>query len=87
MAYIKYFKNFNNISIKNNKPLNIERIFSEELIKEFKDDIDWEYISINIPLSEEFIRKFKDKVSWNYICIYHMLSEDFIREFKNNIYI
>ena len=54
-------------------------------IKEFKDKVDWLYISSCQKLSESFIREFQDKVSWEDISKYQKLSESFIREFKNRI--
>ena len=63
-----------------------ENIFSEDFIREFKNKVDWCYISIYQKLSEDFIREFQNKVDWCYISIYQKLSEDFIREFKNKIY-
>ena len=58
---------------------------SEEFIREFKDKVNWRYISGCQKLSEDFIREFKDKVLWNYISGYQKLSEDFIREFKDRV--
>ena len=63
-------------------------IKSEKLncsVKEFKNNVDWAYISINQKLSEPFIREFKDKVAWGWISEYQKLSEPFIREFKDNV--
>ena len=53
--------------------------------KEFKDKVDWHYISSNKKLSESFIRKFKDYVNWGRISINQKLSENFIREFKDDV--
>ena len=58
---------------------------SEDFIIEFKDKVDWEYISKYQTLSEEFIRKFKNKVDWYWISKHQTLSEDFIREFQDKI--
>ena len=52
-------------------------------IKEFRDKVDWYYISWKQKLSKHFIREFKDKVNWDYISSYQKLSEHFIREFKD----
>ncbi len=52
-------------------------------IEEFKDYVNWEYISCHENFSEEFIREFKDYVNWYYISHYQKLSEEFIREFKD----
>ena len=58
---------------------------SEEFIREFKDKVDWEYISISQMLSEDFIKEFQNKVDWTYISECQQLSEDFIKEFQNKV--
>jgi hypothetical protein len=58
---------------------------SEDFIREFKDKVDWTYISIRQNLSEDFIREFQDKVDWDNISEFQKLSEDFIREFQNKV--
>ena len=67
----------------------IERIIEEEdldcSVREFKNKVDWESISINQKLSENFIREFKNKVNWEFISKYQKLSENFIREFNLKI--
>ena len=55
-------------------------------VKEFKDKVNWNYISTSQTLSEDFIREFKNKVDWPHISTSQTLSEDFIREFKDKIY-
>ena len=52
--------NFNDLKLYQ-KPL------SEDFIREFKNKVDWNWISVKQKLSENFIREFKDKVSWGYI--------------------
>jgi len=54
-------------------------------VDEFKDKVDWYYISYYQKLSENFIREFKDKVDWHYISERQKLSEDFIREFEDKV--
>ena len=54
-------------------------------VKEFKDKVSCDFISINQKLSEDFIREFKDKADWHYISKYQKLSENFIREFKDKV--
>ena len=54
---------------------------SEDIIREFQDEIDWWGVSEAQFLSEEFIREFKYKVVWNWISETQILSEDFIDEF------
>ena len=67
-----------------------KRLLSEEFIREFKDNVDWDMISNYQTLSEDFIREFKDNVNWLYISrnsnLKYKLSEDFIREFKDKLY-
>jgi len=59
---------------------------SENFISEFKDKVNWTYISRYQKLTENFISEFKDKVNWDYISANQKLTEDFIREFKDNVY-
>jgi hypothetical protein len=58
---------------------------SKDFIREFKDKVDWYYISRYQELSEDFVRKFKDEVDWVYISIHQKLSENFIREFRDKV--
>ena len=57
--------------------------------KEFKNKVDWFYISkyqkLYQKLSLDFIREFKSKVDWTNISINQVLSLDFIREFKDKV--
>ena len=54
-------------------------------IEEFKNKVNWLYISINQKLSEDFIREFKDKVYWQYVSSNQNLSKDFILELKDRV--
>ena len=54
-------------------------------IEEFRDKVDWTYISQYQKLSEGFIREFKDKVNWKYIAFSQKLSEEFIKEFRDKV--
>jgi hypothetical protein len=58
---------------------------SEDFIREFKDRVDWYYISKCQKLSESFIREFQDKVDWDNILVYQKLFEEFKKEFINRI--
>ena len=58
---------------------------SAEFIREFKDKVDWEYISSYQTLSEDFIREFQDKVDWYFISMHQTLSEEFIIEFQDKV--
>ena len=58
---------------------------TEEFIREFKDRVNWIYISVCQKLSEDFIREFEDIVDWYWISRSQKLSEDFIREFEDKV--
>lgn len=55
---------------------------SEDFIRDFQDEVDWDYISKYQQLSEDFIREFKNEVDWYFMSIYQKLSEGFIQEFN-----
>lgn len=59
---------------------------SEDCIRQFKDEINWGYISVYYKLSENFIREFKDRVHWSSISSHQTLSESFIEEFKDRVH-
>lgn len=61
------------------------KILSEEFIREFKDYVNWYYVSSSQSLSENFIREFKDSVDWRYIGIRQNLSKEFIYEFYDKV--
>jgi hypothetical protein len=67
----------------------IEQIIKDQelncSIAEFKDKVDWNYISEYQKLSEVFITKFKDKVNWTNISSCQKLSEVFITKFKDKV--
>ena len=81
--------NYNSLDDVNWSIISISQIFSDslkiELIREFKDKIDWYHISKHQKLSENFIREFKNEVNWCRISKCQELSEEFIREFKDKI--
>ena len=58
----------------------------QEFIREFKDKVDWRWISYNQTLSETFIREFKEQVYWEWISIYQSLSEPFIKEHAEQVH-
>ena len=53
-------------------------------IKEFKNKVDWDYISIYQRLSEPFIREFADKVDWYCISQYQTLSDSLLSYILKN---
>ncbi len=67
-----------NLKINSNLPV-------KELIQQFHDKVDWEWISKYQKLSEEFIEKFQDKVEWEWISQYQKLSEQFIEKFQDKV--
>jgi hypothetical protein len=52
---------------------------SEELIIEFKKEVNWPRISAYQTLSEEFIRLYSDLIIWEQLSKNHTLSESLIR--------
>jgi hypothetical protein len=61
------------------------RKLSEDVIREFHNEVDWTIISRYYDLSESFIREFKDYVVWQDISTYQVLSEEFITELKDKL--
>ena len=58
-------------------------------VEDFKDKVDWHWISKFRCISEEFVREFQNSLDWqsfnnNLQSIYNF-SEDFIREFKDKL--
>ena len=62
--------------------ISVRQKLSEDFIREFKDKVNWVYISQYQKLSEDFIREFKGKINWYCIDQYQKLSKDFIGEFR-----
>ena len=54
-------------------------------MREYKERIYWNAISIYQNLSEKFIREFQARVDWNDIISCQSYSTDFIMEFKDYI--
>ena len=54
-------------------------------IEEFRDKINWLYITHHKKLSEDFMREFQDKLYWPNVSFFQGFSEDFIREFKDKV--
>ena len=62
------------------------RILSEDFIRTFKDDVNWNQISYHSwMLSEDFMREFKDRLNWHTLSYRQRMSENFMREFKDKI--
>ena len=58
---------------------------SEDFIREFNNEVKWNYISLKQVLSEDFIREFIDEIKWYAISKHQILSENFISEFANQV--
>ena len=58
---------------------------SEELLREFKEEIYWPAASANRTLSGYLIREFQEQVYWNIISETKKLSNDFLTEFEEKI--
>ena len=59
---------------------------TEDFIRKFQNDVNWDCISSCQKLSEDFIREFKNKVNWWYVSKYQKLSEEFKEEFKKELH-
>ncbi|BAO04962.1 ORF MSV205 tryptophan repeat gene family protein [Clostridium botulinum B str. Osaka05] len=57
---------------------------TENLIREFKENVNWFYISCFQNLSEDFLIEFKNKIYWNntHYCKELSLSKDFTLKFN-----
>ena len=60
----------------------IRKSLTENVIREFKDKVNWTCISNHLPLNEEFIIEFQDKIDWEADSKYGILSYNFIRKFQ-----
>lgn len=55
-----------------------------EFFREFRDKLDWRWISQNEILTEDQIEEFRDKINWTYIwCYYSHFSQKFIDKWKD----
>jgi hypothetical protein len=68
----------------------IEQIIEDQnlncSVEEFKDFVDWSYISYYQRLSENFIIEYKDKIDWGNISCSQKLSENFIIKYEKEVY-
>lgn len=82
----KYFKEYKwyflSLSLQDCICISAYQTLSEEFIREFKDRVNWNYISHVQILSEDFIREFKDRVDWTNIFKRQKLSKKFRKEFE-----
>lgn len=58
---------------------------TEDMIREFQNQVDWYFICSRQKLSESFIEEFKDKVKWVRIGKYQKLSMEFIIKYSDKI--
>lgn len=56
-------------------------ILSNNILRKWKDKLNWQDICCQQVLSEETIREFKDYVNWDCVGIHQTLSEELMREF------
>lgn len=55
------------------------------LVEEFRDKVDWCYLSHYKVLSEDFISEFQNEIYWPNVSAFQRLSESFIREFRDRV--
>jgi hypothetical protein len=58
---------------------------SEDFIREYQNEVHWEYISLFQTLSEDFIQEFQNFVDWVNISIFQKLSGEFIKKFADKV--
>lgn len=58
---------------------------SENFIRKYYINVNWDLVCEHSVLSEEFIEEFALQVNWNKICQYQQLSEDFITKHNNKL--
>ena len=58
---------------------------SDDFIRDFKDRLNWGWISTTLPLNENFIEEFQGFIDWEVVSQYETLSEEFIREFQDEV--
>lgn len=64
----------------------VDCLKNEDIIREFKDYVDWKDVSHFQKLSENFIREFEDNLYWPYTFVHQNMSKkDFFDEFVNKL--
>lgn len=58
---------------------------SEDFIDEYKDKLQWIYLSSNQRLSEKFMEKHLDYLDWIYVSQYQKLSPEFMKKYENKL--
>jgi len=58
---------------------------TEDFIRDFRDYVTWDWITVKQIMSDEFIEEFKDRILWDHLCKYKKLSEDFMRKYRDKI--
>lgn len=59
--------------------------YDQDFMREYVDQIQWQFLSVGNRLSESFIREISDYVDWEQICTWTHLDEQFIREWKDKV--
>ena len=65
--------------------ISYHQIISEDIIRQFQDDVNWAGVSYAQKLSEDFIIEFQDRVYWNVISWSQKLSIEFILNNLNKL--
>ena len=71
------------ITMDNYKEVSKNDTLSAEFLMEFKEDLDWYYLSRTHKFSEEFLEEHKDDIEWYYLSHEYELSEEFIEKMKD----
>ena len=61
--------------------ISLNRILTEEFIREFKNYVKWKYICRSQQLSLEFLKEFKNKIDWNDYFLYKKAEFPIIKHF------
>lgn len=60
-------------------------ILSENIIREFKDWLHWDFIGSDQKLSEEFIIEHLEYIDWYCTFVSQKLSDDFISKYRDKV--
>lgn len=59
---------------------------NDDIVRKYKEFVDWRNFSLYQNLSEKFIEEFQDRVHWTAVSAKHNLSIDFIRKFEDKLF-
>ena len=60
-------------------------LLTDDFIRDFRDEVDWKWISSTQQRNENFIEEFKEKINWEAVSRYQDLSEDFIKQHQDKL--